>query len=141
MAFGQEGIGRFNVRVYNPMAKTYANSSIVESHRQNENDKKRQYNDRILQIEHGSFTPLVFSCLGGMSKECSMFYKRLSEQIAEKRKCDLASTYSFIKAKLNFSLIRTAVLCIRGTRDSKFIAKDFSEVDVETAVQDAKLKI
>ena len=126
--------------VYNPMAKTYANSSMLASHRQNENEKKRQYNERILQVEHGSFTPLVFSCMGGMAKECSMFYKRLSEEIAEKQKCDVLSMYALIKAKLNFSLIRTANLCIRGTRDPRFKPQDFAEIDVESTVHDANLQ-
>ena len=64
--------------------------------------------------------------IGRNSKRCLIFYKGISEQFAEKRKCDLASTYSLVKAKLNFSLIRTAILCIRGTRDPKFIAKDLA---------------
>ena len=45
----------------------------------NEKEKKRQYNERVLEVEHGSFTPLVFSSNGGMGRECSTFYKRLSE--------------------------------------------------------------
>ena len=31
----------------------------------NEKLKKNQYNARIIQIEKGSFTPLIFSCSGG----------------------------------------------------------------------------
>ena len=31
-----------------------------------------------MQIEHGSFTPLVLSAAGGMSKECQTFYVPLS---------------------------------------------------------------
>ena len=69
-----------------------------------------------------------------------MFYKRLSEQIADKRKCDVLSTYALIKAKLNFSLIRMAVLCIRGTRDPRFKSQDFAEIDVELTLNDANLK-
>ena len=38
-----------------------------------------------MQIEHGSFTPLVMSVTGGMSRECRKFYVRLSEMISEKR--------------------------------------------------------
>ena len=50
----------------------------------NENEKKKAYNDRVMQVEHGSFTPLVTSAAGGMARECSKFYSRLSEMIAEK---------------------------------------------------------
>ena len=41
----------------------------------------------------GSFTPLVMTALGGMGREASKFYSRLSESIAEKRK----ERYSVIK--------------------------------------------
>ena len=32
----------------------------------NDQKKKRAYNERILQIDHGTFTPLVFSINGSM---------------------------------------------------------------------------
>ena len=46
-----------DIRVFNPMAKTYSNQSIKAAHLNNEREKKRQYNERVLQVEHGSFTP------------------------------------------------------------------------------------
>ena len=52
--------------------------------KKHENEKKRQYNNRIMNIEHGTFTPLVFSLSGGISKECSMFHKHIAEKIAVK---------------------------------------------------------
>ena len=52
----------------------------------NEKEKKKQYNDRILQVEHGSFTPLVMSANGGMARECQKNFKRLAELIAENKK-------------------------------------------------------
>jgi len=33
---------------------------------QNENEKKRAYDEHIRNIEHGTFTPLVFSIADGM---------------------------------------------------------------------------
>ena len=32
----------------------------------NEQEKKKAYNERILQIDHGTFTPLVFLVNGSM---------------------------------------------------------------------------
>ena len=37
--------------------------------------KRKECNDRVMNIEHGTFTPLVCSVNGVMSKECSMFHK------------------------------------------------------------------
>ena len=36
----------------------------------NEQEKSRAYNERTLQIDHGRFTPLVFSINGSMGREC-----------------------------------------------------------------------
>ena len=35
-----------------------------------ENEKKRQYAERVMEIEQGTFTPLVFTTTGGMADEC-----------------------------------------------------------------------
>ena len=106
----------FDIRVFNPFAPSYFNSTIKAAHKTNENSKKREYNDRILQIEHGSFTPLVFSTFGGMSVECSNLFNKVAEKIAEKR--DIASSIakSWIRTKISFSLLRTTNLCIIGSR-------------------------
>ena len=52
----------------------------------NEKEKKRQYNRRILEVDRGSFTPLIFSTTGGMGRECSSFIHALATMLAEK--CD-----------------------------------------------------
>ena len=40
---------------------------------------------RVLDVEHGSFTPLVFTTTGGMGKECIRYHSRLAELIAAKK--------------------------------------------------------
>ena len=45
----------------------------------NEHEKKRACNEGILQIDHGTFTPLVFAINGGMGRECQKFYLRLAQ--------------------------------------------------------------
>ena len=56
----------FDVKVFNPLAKTYSSTSLPQCYRRAELEKKRKYEERIREIEHGSFTPLVFLCSGGM---------------------------------------------------------------------------
>ena len=82
----------------------------------NEKEKKRTYNERILQIEHGTFTPLVFSATGGMGREATKFYQRLAEIISEKNKADYPKTMLWIRRKVCFSLINSLGLCLRGSR-------------------------
>ena len=67
-----------DVRIFNPLAKCYVKQKLQAVHRSNEMAKKREYNERILHVEHGTFTPLVFSCYGGMSIETQRFYKHLN---------------------------------------------------------------
>ena len=71
----------FDIRVFNPMARQYESQELNKAYEINEREKKRQYNERILEVEHGSFTPLVMTALGGMGREGSKFYSRLSESI------------------------------------------------------------
>ena len=51
----------------------------------NERDKIRKYSERIINVEQGTFTPLVFTSAGGMGRQSQIFYKRMAELMAEKR--------------------------------------------------------
>ena len=73
----------FDVGVFNPNAARYAKLELSKSYEINEKEKTKYYNERITQIEHGSFTPLVTSARSGMNRECRKFYVCLSEVISE----------------------------------------------------------
>ena len=64
----------FDVRVFNPIAGRYRNQNASKACESNEKEKKRNYNSRILEVEHGSFTPIVFTAMGGMGRETKCFY-------------------------------------------------------------------
>ena len=51
----------FDVRVFNPFSKSHLNQKLDTAFSSNENGKKRHYNQRIIEVEHGSFSSLVFS--------------------------------------------------------------------------------
>ena len=53
--------------------------------KEQEEEKKRKYQQRVLDVEMGSFTPLVFGTNGGMGNECQRFLKHLADKIAQKR--------------------------------------------------------
>ena len=69
----------FDIMVFNPLAPSYSSLTLKASHKSNENMKKRKYNDRILQVEHGTFTPLIFTNFGGIGVEGSNFYKKIAD--------------------------------------------------------------
>ena len=57
----------FDVRVFNPLAPSNRQPSAA-CYRKHENIKKRAYEQRVREIEHGSFTPIVLSLTGGLAK-------------------------------------------------------------------------
>ena len=116
--FGRGDTKHFgDVRVFNPLARCYRTKRLEAIHISNEKEKKRTYAQRVLDVEHGTFTPLVFSCFGGMSRECTRFYQRLAELLSKKRKLDISEETCYIRTKLNFSLLRSMVLCMYVDQD------------------------
>jgi len=130
----------FDVRVFNPFAKRYRNQEIEKCYVVNEKEKKRSYNERILNVENGSFTPLVMSSNGGLAKECENFYKRLAEMLSEKRKTNYSIVAAWVKRKISFSLIRSLILCIRGSR-SIFNDEITTSIDNNIAISEQLVTI
>ena len=64
----------FDVRVFNPLSRSYQNSSIAQSYRKNEQEKRRQYDERIREIEHGSFSPLIFTTSDSVGPTATVVY-------------------------------------------------------------------
>ena len=122
----------FDVRIFNPTAKSYSAQTLSAAHKRSENEKKRSYNDRILQIEHGTFTPLIFTCFGGMSRECQKFYSRLSEIISDKRELSQSLVTNWVRTKISFSIVRSLVICVRGSRSHR-LKTTVAETDIKLA--------
>ena len=76
----------FDVRVCHPNADSYRELSPKQIFQLHENEKKRQYSRRVLEVEQGSFTPLVFTSTGGMADECKRFHSRLAELLGVKER-------------------------------------------------------
>ena len=111
-----------DVRVFHPFAPSYRNQPISATFKSMEAEKKRKYNRLIIEKENGSFTPLIFSSNGGMSRETSIFFSRIAELISEKRNRTKGEVSIWLKRKVMFSLIRSANVCLRGTRSRRNIA-------------------
>ena len=77
------------------------------------------YERRVLVVEQASFTPLVFTTTGGMGRECLRYHSRLAELISIKKGEDYAKTMTWIRGKLSFSILRPALICLRGSRSNR----------------------
>ena len=75
----------YDVGVCRPNAVSYRDLEPQQIYRIHENEEKRLYSGRVLDIEYGTFTPLVFATTGGMGKKCLMYHNRLAQLIAIKK--------------------------------------------------------
>ena len=106
--------------------------------RSQEKIKKTAYNDRVIKIEHGSFTPVILSALGGTSLETGKFLGRLIQKVAEKKSMEKSVVANYIRTKISFELIRSQVAMIRGSRSLKVMNMDTN--DAELVNQAATIK-
>ena len=111
----------FDVRVTNPDSASQVNSSIPAILRKHEESKKREYNERVIQIEQGTFTPLIFTTTGSMGPECILYHKALAERLSTKSGERYDYIMNFIRCKLSFMCIKSSLLCLRGSRSIKNI--------------------
>ena len=114
--WGQRQDAFFDVRVFHPNVPSYHNSTIPSIYRRHEQEKKREYGDCVREVEKASFTPLVFETTGGMGREATVFYRRLADLLSHKSNMIYGTTLAWIRYTLSFSLLRSAAVCIRGSR-------------------------
>ena len=80
--FWARGVTAFvDVRVTHVNSKCYQSKTTSEVFKEREEEKKRKYQQRVLNVEMGSFKPLVFGTNGGMGNE-QLFLKHLADKIS-----------------------------------------------------------
>ena len=124
--------GRFErayiyVRVFNPHAPLNLSSQISSTYRHHEREKRLKYDQRVREVEHATFVPFVLSCTCGIGPSANVFLKRLGALLAEKYKTEYSLVMGLLRCRLNFVLLRAAVMCLRGTRS---LRRDHSTIDV-----------
>ena len=70
------------------------------------------------EIEHGTFTPLVFSAAGGMRTAATVTYKRLASLLATKHSQPYSRTIGWLRCRISFSLLRSAITWLCGARST-----------------------
>ena len=74
-----------DVRVYHTQAPSNRNLKfILRMYSHHEEQNKHAYNARILEVEGGVFTPLVFLTSGEMGEEAKTLFKRVATKMANK---------------------------------------------------------
>ena len=121
-------------RVCHPNVDAYKNLTPEQIYKLHENDKKRLYSSRVLEVERGTFTPLVFTTTGGMSDECQRYHSRLAELLAVKKQESYASTIAWIRTRVSFAILRSALVCLRDSRSRRRTTPNIQETDLELEV-------
>ena len=111
----------FHIRLTNTNARSQKHLPVRAILKKHEKEKKRAYNSRITNVEHGTLTPLVFSLSGDEGPETSMFHKHITQKIANKREEKYKKVQIMIRRKLSFLILRSVLLSIRGIHS---ISKD-----------------
>ena len=106
----------FDIRVTHPNTLSNERKPPIQIYKDNEKEKKRRYNERIINVEKATFTPLVFTTSGGMGPECERLNRRAAELLAEKRKEKYSDVIAYIRKRLRFSLLKATLTAIRGYR-------------------------
>ena len=91
--------------------------------------KKRKYNQRVMDIETGTFTPLAFGTNGGMGLDCQNVLRTLTNKLLTKNDEPYASVISWLRIQLSFAILRTIHRCVRGSRypfKSREVSEDFT---------------
>ena len=117
LGFWQDNVAAFfDTRVFYPFAQTYLDKTLESAYKMHEKEKKRDYQQRIRHVEHGTFTPLVFSSYGTCNKETTIVLKKLASMLADKNSTEYAQEISLLRTRLSFEFMRSAQRCLRGTR-------------------------
>ena len=70
----------FDARATHVNSKSNQGKTTSTIFKGQEEEKKRRYQQRVLDVEMGLFTPLVFGTNGGMGIDCNCFLKRFQKR-------------------------------------------------------------
>ena len=97
----------------------YRNQNISQVYKKHEQEKMRKYNSRVITVERGSFTPLIYTTTGGWGPQTTRYHKRLAEKIASKRNEKYSHVLGHMRTRTRFSILRSVLIAIRGERGKR----------------------
>ena len=75
-------------------------------------------------------TPSVLSC-----RETERILSELALKLSDKKQIDYSIANQWLREKLSFNLLRSAVLCVKGSKTTKFyLSPDFSREAIANVI-------
>ena len=124
------------LRVCHPNANSYQDLEPRQSYELHENEKKRLCGDRVIEV-----------CTTGLhhnlryEKNCNRYHGRLTELMSTRKGESCAKTISWIRAEMSFVLLRSALLCLRGSRTIKRVTCDIKNTDIDIQTTESAMSI
>ena len=129
----------FDVRVINLYARSNGSENMQAMFCRHDIMKRRAYEQRIREVEHATFVPLVFSLTGGAGNSANSCLKRRVTLLAEKWGFPYSQTIGWLRAKLSFALLRSSIRCIRGARTT--YATNTSNQPLDVVIQESSIRL
>ena len=88
-----------------------------------------------MNVDQGTFTPLVYTVFGTVGKECDKYNKHLCQKIADKHNERYSDIINWVRCKVSFICLKSCIMCLRGTRvlnKDVYIPDDFG-IDIINA--------
>ncbi|KAG1682104.1 hypothetical protein GQR58_011354 [Nymphon striatum] len=97
-------------------------------------NKAREYLERVLEIDHASFTPLDLGTNGGMGNECQKFVSALSTKLAEKQNKDYSVIVSWLRVHLSIAITKEVSLDVDKNRILQNHLLPFASLDPDMLI-------
>ena len=105
----------FNVSVTHVNSRFNQGKHTATTFKEQGNEKKTKYNQGVIDVEMGIFTPLVFGTNRGMRLDCQNFLRILANKLSRKNNEPHASVISWLRIQPSLAILRTVHRCVRGS--------------------------
>ena len=115
--FWREGQNAFfDVKITNAEAEYQRHRTVKAVLKSSETAKKTSYNVRVMEVEHGTFTPIILTVKGVMGPEATRYHKTLASKIADKTGECYNDVTRIIRVKMSYLILKASLMCLRGSR-------------------------
>ena len=137
--FGKHRDAFFDVKVINALAISNFNTEPKKLYEEHARQKRREYGQRVVQVEDGDFVPLIMLSTGSMGPEMTSAVKKVCNEIAFREKREYAEVATLTRAQLSFALARASLVCLRGSRTISVQSQEpLSNVDLAMTELDVR---
>ena len=104
----------FDIRVVDTDAQSYSNHTPREVLAMAEKEKKKY--SEACEERHSLLTPFCCSVDGMLGVEAEVFLKVIGERLAVKWDASYGEMMGWLRSRLSFAVLRSAIVCVRGSR-------------------------